>query len=516
MVVALISILTILWIAGLAPPAAAVTPGAASGSSQVEVPRPPLSPLPKAPRLELPPPTAEQLHLLDAWLDHFRSKDPAERDSAIRQTLEASSDFLPAIDRRLTNIAEGGDHAGMKRVLLDIRDKARDAVRAKARASGDKGVETPDYLQMLSDYAEPESTEWKNAISVVALSRMLREIGTVQAARELVTIYVRFGEFLRVDTQLQLDKMGDHALAALIEAQHHPAEKIARWAARQLDLRGKAIPGEAIRTDDYEILADVLRAYGRIRDPDAARLVVSFANSERTQIRDAARQSVALMGEVAEWQLRDTYENVVGKKPPREWSWERTARELFTEFDRLRLSQVYLLYEKGLKAQQAGDLKTMAESFDQVLAQNPSFEHGAEMVAGYVAYARAIMDSDRSKASAVLHRAHRLASDDVTRKPIESLILTLEAEDLLDKGIADQVLLRRAIDLDSTNGRAQTVLDRILRGDVARQSAFNRYVGAGAIGVLALVALAIIGLRKPKTTTSTDDDTQQVAAEKKG
>ena len=75
---------------------------------------------------------------------------------------------------------------------------------------------------------------------------------------------------------------------------------------------GKGVPSEAVQTENQAVLADVLRAYGRTRNPDAVRIVVSFANSERAQVRDASRQSVALMGEIASWQLRDSYENVVG------------------------------------------------------------------------------------------------------------------------------------------------------------------------------------------------------------
>ena len=212
-------------------------------------------------------------------------------------------------------------------------------------------------------------------------------------------------------------------MAALIEAERHPAPKIAQWAARQLDMLGKAIPGEAIQTNDPEVLADILRAYGRARDPDAARLVISFANSERTQIRDAARESVVLMGEVSNWQLRDTYENVVGKKPPREWSWERTARELFTEYDRLRLSQVHVLFEQGLAAKSAGKLDDMASAFDQVLARSPTFERASEMVPGYSAFAEAHLDDAPDKASQALRRVVRLGLDAGRRpKPAQSLL----------------------------------------------------------------------------------------------
>jgi hypothetical protein len=331
------------------------------------------------------------------------------------------------------------------------------------------------------------------------MSRILVQVGTVEACRELIDVFVRFGDLLRVDTQLQLEKLGERAVAALIEARRHQAPQIARWAERQLDALGKAIPSEAVQTTDQQVLADVLRAYGRVREPDAARIVISFSNSERAQIREAARQGVALMGEVAGWQLRDAYENVVGKKPPRDWSWKRTARELFGEQDRLRLSRVYRLFEDGMRAKAEGRLDDMRRAFDQVLSRSPSFERAAEMTGGYLAFAREAADEHTGEAIAALRRASRLAASPEERVQAESLLLTLEAERLLESGIADQTLPRRAIELDRSNERAKSLLARMERGELQSQSRFGRWAAALAIGATALLAIGIILLRRPRS-----------------
>jgi tetratricopeptide (TPR) repeat protein len=383
----------------------------------------------------------------------------------------------------------------MKILLGKIRDDARDAVRARMRAAGDRGeIETPDYLKMLVESARPDEKPWQDLVSVVAMSRMLVQIGRIEAARELVRIYVRFGEFLRVDTQLSLAKMGNKGVAALIEAQTHQAEKIASWAGRQLDTLGKVTIAEAVQTDDYDGLADILRAFGRVRDPEAARVVISFANSERAQVREAARQSVALMGEVALWQLRDTYENTIGKRPPRDWSWQRTARELFGEFDRLRLSRVHKDFEAGLAAQSKGDFARMREAFDKVLTRNPNFERRSEMVDGYVEYARRHADHEREAAILALSRAVRIDADKERSKRTESLLSTLRAEALSQQSIADITLLRRAIELDPQNDRARRALDQLERGEQLADSRSTRYVAAGAILAAALAAIAVIGI----------------------
>ena len=457
----------------------------------------PLSSLPKAPSLELPKPEPSEVEQLDALLLRIRSEDAAVREEARREILEVNPRLCAAIDRRVNAIADHANRDAMKQALEGIRKRARDDVRDKLRAAGDQSkVSTPDYLEMVSRDAKPAAKEWQDLVSLLAMSRMLVRIGSVEAARELIDVYVRFGEFVRVDTQLMLEKMGEKAIAALIEARRHRAEKIARWAERQLDALGKAIPGEAVQTQDSQVLADVLRAYGRVRDPDAARIVISFANSERAQVREAARQSVALFGETSAWQLRDTYETIVGKKPPRDWTWERTARELFGEFDRLRLSRVYVEFDRGMQALKNGDSAGMKQAFDKVLAQSPNFERRDAMAAGYLKFATERADADRAAALDALGRARRIAENDETKKSAESLRLTLEAERLLESGIADQLLLHRALELDASNRRAREVLVRIERGEQRASRDHGRYAAAFAIAAAALIAILLIAIRR--------------------
>jgi hypothetical protein len=451
-----------------------------------------LAPLPKLPTVGLPEPEREDLERLDALIARMTSAEATARDSALHDLSVGGPKLVPAVAQRLNAIADQADREEMKRLLGEVRRRARDQMREDLRSEGRRDkVVTPDYLGMLVALPHPDSKAWRDLVAVVALSRMLVEVGTVEAARQLVEVYARFGEFLRVDAQLQLEKLGDKALAALIEARRHKAEKIAKWAERQLDALGKAVPGEAIQTSDPEVLADVLRAYGRIRDPDAARIVVTFANSERSQVREAARQAVVMMGEVAQWQLRDTYENFVGQRPPRDWSWERTARELFERFDRQRLAQLYDLFEQGKRAAREQKLEEMRNAFDRVLAQNPLFERRGEMAAGYLEYAREAPPEQRDQALVATRRAERIAPDPIG-KAASSLRLTLEAEGWLARGLADQSLLRRAIELDPNNQRARRMLASADWGQPAARVGLYRYLAAGAIALVALAGMVSI------------------------
>jgi tetratricopeptide (TPR) repeat protein len=463
----------------------------ASAAAPSPAPERKLPELPAPPSLELGRPEATDLAEVDALLGRVLSDEALEREAAVRELLEVQPKHVGALRFRLGALADSADKEAMKRVLLKTR---RELLNQKSDDESDKPAAGLDYLARLTEVADPKSEAWRNLVTVLSLMRMLETVGSVEAVRGLVEVYARFGEFLRITTQNTLSRLGDKAVPALIEAERHPAEKIGKWAARQLDMLGKRIPSEAVQIQDPLVLADVLRAYGRTRNLDAIRIVVSFANSERAQIREAARQAVALTGEVGSWQLRDTYENVVGKRPPRDWGWERTARELFGEFDRLRFAQVGKLFDTGQAARAKGDLRAMRDAFDQLLARDPEFEARAELATGYLAFARSAQDSAPAEAIAALRRAERL---DPSSKEATSLRLTLEAEALEGRGLADSTLLERALQADPNNARAKATLARFERGEPKSSEKARSLAALGILGAAAL-AIALILLRRPR------------------
>jgi hypothetical protein len=514
------------WLLGSCLPLILALSGATRARADTPKPSERLPELPAIPSLEVARPAALELEELDARLRKLCSTDEAERDEARREALEVTAKSVPAIRFRLASTAESTKHDELKELLLKIRKKGRDDARDEQRADGAHGkLKTPDYLAMASEHADPKSKAWCSLVSVLAESRMLAQIGTTEAVRGLIDVYVRYGEFLRVDTQLQLEALGDRAVPALIETQRHQAEKIAKWATRELDALGKAIPSEAVQITDLQVLSDVLRAYGRVRDPDAARIVISFSNSERAQVREASRQAIAMLGEVGAWQLRDTYETVVGKKPPRDWNWERTARELFGEYDRLRSAEVAHLYEAGAAAREKGDLEGMRKAFDQVLTRNPDYPKREELVAAYLDYAQKTLAKSPTDALAALRRVERLGKGSEAETTATSLRLTLQAEALADAGIVDRTLLSRALEVNPKNGRAREELARFEHGEIKADDA-SRYYAVGAIGLAALGAIAYVltrrGVPEPSAageragTGASSAEKQQPAADKTG
>jgi tetratricopeptide (TPR) repeat protein len=471
-----------------------------------------LPPLPVPPKLELPKPTAEDLADVDARLADLTSDQAEQRDAAARELLEVKARLVPAIAHRLDGIADRADKEAMKRLFSDVRENARDRVRDEQRQSGRTSkVETPDYLAMLIHEKPPKDAKaYGDLVRVVGLSRMLTQIGTVEAVRVLVEVYVRFGEFLRIHTQRELGTLGDRAVAALIEARRHPAEKIGSWARRQLDALGRAVPSEAVQIPDPAALADVLRAYGRVKDPDAARIVASFANSERAVIRDAARQAIVLFGEVGTWQLRDSYENTVGKRPPRDWSWERMARELFAELDRMRSGAISKIYEAGRVAEAKGDYETMRKAFDDVLAADPRFERRAELAKAYRAYAERALESDPARAEEALFRALRLSDDADDQRRIESLLITVQAGAKVKRGVLDRTVLARALELDPRNARAKKLLEEFSRGAPDHSSERARKLAASTVVLGALAALFVLFRRRSEKAPSSPPGPSEV------
>lgn len=410
-------------------------------------PRPagmPLSPLPDPPKLELPEPRPEAVEALNGILSRLVGPDETARQQAARELYEAKPDWVSAVARKMDGLAEKADRQAMDRQLGRIRDRIR---RAPADAP------QADYLDALLELPQPSEQAWQDLVRLVALGRALEAIGSTSACRELVRVYVRF-DLLRLDVQRRLDRVGDPALAALIETTRHPAPKIAEWAKRQLVLRGKAVPQEAVRTDDPSVLAGVLVALGRVGDPETARLLISFAGTDRLEVRTAARQALTLLGESAAWQLREAFLDITGRTAPRDWTWKRLARELYTELDRTRLSEVYQIYEKALLAHERGDLVAMKEGFDRVLAQSPLFESRDTMAELYLEFAEknpepALLAED------ALRRAERIAHDEGSRKRIQSRLLLLRARQLERTGFWDRTLADRAAALDPTYEAAQ-------------------------------------------------------------
>lgn len=513
-------------------PAASASASASASSAQAAQDAS-LAELPRLAPIVLSEPDPGSLQELDRLLDRITSEDARTRENAKSAVYEVDSpQMVAAIRQRISEIRTSLDRDVAPKLLEDARKAGRKALKAKgadakksagkqgekekksgsakesakdknaskaspkAAEGGDESAEG-DWLDFMLDAPRPKDRSWRSVVHLLSMVRMLTAIGTTPAVRELIALHAYFGEMLRVDLQRQILKLRDKAVPALIEARQHDAKIVQRWANKELDLLGRAIPGEAVATSDPQVLADVLRAYGRTRDVDAVRVLLSFCNSDRIQLREAAREALSAVGEPGIWQLRDAHLNITGNKAPREWTWDRIARELFGSYDRARMAEVYKLMDRGVELAGQGKHAEAVAEFDKVLARAPLFARRKEMVGSYVERAKALPSEQREEALVMLRKALRLDPKGEQAKMIEAEVAYLEGMVLMDKGAVDRFLFTRALELNPAHEGAKRALASLEQKAVERQSNWQRYAAAAGLGVAALIAMILLG-RRPR------------------
>jgi tetratricopeptide (TPR) repeat protein len=300
-----------------------------------------------------------------------------------------------------------------------------------------------------------------------------------------------------------LKALGDKAIPGLILSRKEPSSELRHWAAGQLEGMGKRVPGDAVQTKDNQVLGETLRAFATVHDMDALPVILSFVNSDRIQVRAAARDAIGGFGQDAVWKLREAYSNVVGKPAPETWTAAQTAKELFAAYDKLRLQEVYGLLDDGLAKEKAGDNEGAVAAFDKVLARQPMLDRRGEMVGAYVTQATKLEDSDPPKAIAMFRKALRLKPDTARAPQIEAEIAYLEGKELQGRGVADPEPFKRALALDPTHQKARAELDRLDTNAEERDSRFRSFAAAAAVIIVALAGIILFGGRKkPRRVTA--------------
>lgn len=489
-------------------------PAASSSASASSVPTT-LPELPKLAPIVAPEADPGALQDLDRLLERLTAPDAHTRDTARTSITEVTPSVVAAVRVRLLEIRGSIDRKEAQGLLDDARKAGRKAMKGKDKGAAkptkkkpgvkDEAEDEGDWLEFVLASARPKNDSWRDLVKLLAMERMLTNVGTTPATRELLQMYSYFGELLRIDLARQVHKLRDKAVPALIEARQHDAKIVQRFAVKELDLLGRTIPGEAVGVTDPQVLADILRAYGRTRDVDAVRVVLSFCNSERINLREAARESITAIGEPGIWQLRDAYLNQTGNKAPREFTWDRIARELFGMYDRARLAEVYKLMDEGVELANAQKWIEATDAFDKVLARSPVFERRKEMVKAYVERAKLVEAKDPTTALELLRKALRLDPKSDGSKKIEADIAYLEGMALIDKGTPDKFPLQKALEIDPKHERAKRALAELEQERVAPKKSFvKRYVAAGGVGFAALIAMiALVRIKPRKRAEST-------------
>jgi hypothetical protein len=408
------------------------------------------------------------------------------RRAAATALTSLGAEATPAIAQKLAELRKGGD-GGLGGAVRATRD----------RASKDASFDLVEALVT----QKPDAPTLR-ALTVICLLRALAHAGTTPAARQLVLLASDASGVLRPELTRQMKLMGDHAVAALIEARKDPSSETRTWASNLLESMGRRTPGEAVQLKDNQALGDVLRAYASIKDLDALPVVLSFVSSDRAQVRAAAREATLSYGQDALWKLREAYAALMGDQPPEGITAVDLAKKLFDAYDRFRLQDVYALLAKGLAEQKDDKLEAAIADFDEVLARQPMLDRRGEMAGAYVTYGESLEAKDRPAALATLRKALRLDENGPQSSHVRSEIAYLEGEELLGHGIADTEPFEQALLLDPQNAHARAELDRLHAETESSRTRGWRLAAAAAVLVLSLGGIAFVGGRRKRTATA--------------
>lgn len=464
-----------------APPAGSASPAAAL---------PPDAELPAIP--PLPPIKPEAVDAdaqkeLTRILGKLTSEKADIREAGKKDLATVDASIVGAISARIAERRESLDRDKAPRVLEAARKAAREA---KKKDKDD--AEEDDWLNFMLAKPSPKDPAWRDVVELLAMVRMLTNVGTTPAVRQIIQLRAQFGDMLRVDLSRQIAKLKDKAVPALLEAKKHDAVVVQRFAELELDRLGRAIPGEAVGTTDPDVLADVLRAFGYLRDVDALGVCLSFANHERKKVREAARQAIGAIGEPGRWQLRDAYQDLTGDKVDKSVPWDVLAKRIFALYDRARIAELADLAAAGLAAAKDGKHADAVASFDKVLARDPLFDTREQMAPSYFEVAKTMPLDEPDERLAMLRKAKRLDPDGPSAKKIEAEIAFTEAKALLAEGRPDRSLVERAVELDPEHAAAKELLGGFEEQAVREQPTWPRKAVAGGIAGAAVALIALV------------------------
>lgn len=421
---------------------------------------------------------------VDALLGRLTDGSAAQRRAAADEVIASiERDDVPAVRQRLL--------APWRFDPMQLRLKVIRAIRA---ATG--GRENAPYDLLAVMLAAPRAPDVDRYVERIALARGLARIPSADAGRALIALAGAYDGVLRQEVgRLVRAQVKDYALPAIIELRA-PSENMRIFIRQTREAIRRVTPGDTVQQRDNALLAEILRAYGSTRQPDAMKVVVSFVNNERAQVRDAARQATASYGALALNALRDAYEMYEGQDAPAAWNWERLARELYQANDRRREAEVTRRLEQGLAASRAGNHEEALGHYRYVLARMPSFARRTEMVEPLIAHARALESSDAVRAVEVWRLALWVHPDGAHAREIRGAILFIEAERSLDRGVGDPELYRAVLRVDPANARARAQLERVSQEEIAKARTRRRRLGA--FGIFAVAMGMLYGmLRKP-------------------
>lgn len=426
-----------------------------------------------------------ELGELDAILARVtaESVSPDARKAAANEATSLGSDAIPALGKKLAELRKGPTGS-----IIAVFNLLRDQI-----PSGING-DSFDLVDALCKFPKTDGPGWKAALQTAVVLRALAHTSETRAIRDVVGYVDAHDGAFRVDVSRILKKLGEQAIPALIEAKRSSVE-VRKFAGRELEAQGKRTAGDMVQVKSAVVQGDVLRAFGTNHDTDALTVVLSFVNSDRALVRQAARDALALYGQDGKWKLKEAYTTLTGQSAQEGWNSEEIARELFTAYDEVRLEEANRVLDQGLALAKAGTLEAAVAELDRALAMQPLLDRRREMIAIYIAYAQTLVDANPDKTLDLYKRALRLDPEAERKAKIAAMISYLEGKALQRQGLADTEPFRRAAELDPTLVEAKAELDRLTDTKESRKERVRRWAAAGALLLVALAGILLFPRR---------------------
>jgi hypothetical protein len=433
-----------------------------------------------------------RLTQLEEHAASLASDDEAARRRAYDALSTLGEDMLPAIRARLRVLRRD---RSPEIVAFDVFSRIRRAAGSE-RADDDVDI-APGVLAVLGEDRRPRVLKIAEPL---LLWRSLERLGTFEAGRTMLPLVSLDGEVWRWEARRVARRMGPRIMAAAITARNHPDPRIRAWAIATMRRLHADEPGLAVQGLAHDVLPDVLRAYAMLRMQGAMRVIVSYIDSDRRSVRQAARWAIDQYGGNAIWILRGEYMNQRGEHPPQAWGFARVKSELYAHIDAQRMSPSREALERGVAARDRGELAAMRREFEEVLARTPDVDDAAPMAIGYAALARERIAAGRSEeASWALRRALRIAPDHAEAPRWRAELLYLDAERARGHGVMEDAAYRAVLALDPQHEGAASALESMSARAMARESEAPSWAWVAAVlfAVLggALLALGLRGRR---------------------
>lgn len=401
----------------------------------------------------------ERSPVLDKSLEDLRAglRSPWTRKATIDLLLRSGRDAAPRLHEllhRRTRVSASAYKSLLRRIGAHVPD-------SRGRFSGTPPKPSLDWLEALAQLADEGPAErlaaaHREALLSVALMRALAASEHHDAALSLLRFAYRHGGAFRDECGRQIRSMRVHAVPGLVRARalRDPlAYKMRRYAAYQLDRIDYTRPGRVLKRALPDLRAELLHAYGEVRDPAAVRAVLRYVDVDSTKVRRSARWAMlryvsgrrpkvkkrrlklaggrtteharalyytyrqlafhALAREVAVETAKDNPRvsaDDLEQKLKQEADARHLAERLFARLDRRREKVEARRLAGALKLARAGKLSQGLRRMDIVLARDPFHPRRAEMAPFYYRRARQLLEQGApERAAALFTKALHLA-----------------------------------------------------------------------------------------------------------